>query len=100
MYADHTSFTLSAYDPVTVEEKLNKDLDEVQKWLKSNKLSLNVKKTKYMIIGSHHRLRHLNGDFCVINYRIDFLNIKIYFSIYVVSEKIFFYVNGSLEEHF
>ena len=37
-------------------------MDEVQKWLKSNKLSLNVKKTKYTIIGSHHRLRHLNGD--------------------------------------
>ena len=62
MYADDTSLTLSAYDPATLEEKLNKDLDEVQKWLKSNKLTLNVKKTKYMIIGSHYRLRHLNGD--------------------------------------
>ena len=50
MYADDTSLTLSAYDPATFEEKLNKDLDEVQKWLKSNKLTLNVKKTKYMII--------------------------------------------------
>ena len=46
MYADDTSLTLSAYDPTTLEEKLNKDLDEVQKWLKSNKLTLNVKKTK------------------------------------------------------
>ena len=62
MYADDTSLTLSAYDPTTLEEKLKKDLDEVQKWLKSNKLTLNVKKTKYMIIGSHYRLRHLNGD--------------------------------------
>ena len=62
IYADDTSPTLSAYDPATLEEKLNKDLDEVQKWLKSNKLTLNVKKTKYMIIGSHYRLRHLNGD--------------------------------------
>jgi len=50
MYADDTSLTLSAYDPTTLEEKLNKDLEEVQKWLKSNKLTLNVKKTKYMII--------------------------------------------------
>ena len=60
--------TLSAYDPTTLEEKLNKDLDKVQKWLKSNKLTLNVKKTKYMIIGSHQRLRHLkiNGDFNII----------------------------------
>ena len=58
-----TSLTLSAYDPTLLEEKLNKDLDEVQKRLKSNKLTLNVKKTKYMILGSHYvRLRHLNGD--------------------------------------
>ena len=62
MYADDTSLTLSAYDPATLEEKLNKDLDEVQKWLKSNKLTLNVKKTKYMIIGSHYQLRNLNDD--------------------------------------
>ena len=51
MYDDDTSLTLSACDPTTLEEKLNKDLDEVQKWLKSSKLTLNVKKTKYMIIG-------------------------------------------------
>ncbi|PFX11674.1 RNA-directed DNA polymerase from mobile element jockey [Stylophora pistillata] len=62
IYADDTSLTLSAYDPATLEEKLNKDLDEVQKWLKSNKLRLNVKKAKCMIIGSYYRLRHLNGD--------------------------------------
>ena len=62
MYADDTSLTLSSYDSTTLEEKLNKDLEEVQKWLESNKLTLNVKKTKYMIIGSHYRLRHLNGD--------------------------------------
>ena len=48
MYADDTSLTLSAYDSTTLEEKLNKDLEEVQKWLESNKLTLNVKKTKYM----------------------------------------------------
>ena len=62
MYADDTSLTLSAYDPTNLDEKLNKDLVEVQRSLKSNKLTLNVKKTKYMIIGSHYRLRHLNSD--------------------------------------
>ena len=59
---DDTLLTLSVYDPATLEEKLNKDLDEVQKWLKSSKLTLNVKKTIYMTIGSHYRLWHLNGD--------------------------------------
>ena len=59
--ADDNSLTLSGYDPKTIEEKLNKDLHQVQNWLQSNKLTLNVKKTKYIIIGSHYRLRHLNG---------------------------------------
>ena len=56
MFAD-TSLTLS----VALEEKVN-DIDEVQTWLQSNKLTLNVKKTKYMIIASQYRLRHLNED--------------------------------------
>lgn len=43
MYSDDTSLTLSGYDPTTLEEKWNKDLDEVQKWLLSNKLTLSVK---------------------------------------------------------
>ena len=66
MYADDTSFTLSAYDPTTLEEKLKKDLEEIQKWLKPNELTLKVKKTKYMVIGCQYQLRHLNGDLNVI----------------------------------
>ena len=31
MYADDTSLTLSANDSATLEEKLNKDVEEVQK---------------------------------------------------------------------
>jgi len=44
-----TSLTLSTYDPTTLEEKLNKDLDEVQKRLKSNKLTLKCQKDKINI---------------------------------------------------
>ena len=62
MYADDMSLTFSADNRATLEEKLNEDINGVQKWLQSNKLTLNVKKTKYMIIGSHYRLRHLNED--------------------------------------
>lgn len=62
MYADDMSLTFSADNRATLEEKLNEDINGVQKWLQSNKLTLNVKKTKYMIIGSHYRLRDLNED--------------------------------------
>ena len=47
MYADDTSLTLSANDAATLEEKLNKDISEVQKWLQSNKLAhIKCKKKK------------------------------------------------------
>ena len=41
MLMTHTSLTLSAYDPTTLEE------NEVQKWLKSNKLTLMSKRQIY-----------------------------------------------------
>ena len=60
MYADDTSLTTSSPDPMTLEFKLNSDLVKVQNWLHSNKLTLNVKKTKYAIIGSYYKLNNLN----------------------------------------
>jgi predicted DNA-binding helix-hairpin-helix protein len=39
-----------------IEYKINKDLDNIRKWIISNKLTLNIGKTEYMIIGSKPRL--------------------------------------------
>ena len=36
-----------------------------QSWLTANKLTLNVKKTKFMLIGSLYRLSQVNNDFTV-----------------------------------
>ena len=65
MYADDTSLTLSSSDPLDLQSKLNHDLAQIQTWLQANKLSLNVKKTKFSIIGSHNRLANLNHQFDV-----------------------------------
>ena len=35
----------------------------VQTWLQANKLTLNVKRTMYLIIASNHRLNQLEHDF-------------------------------------
>ena len=64
MYAD-TSLTTSSPDPMTLEFKLNSDLKKIQNWLHSNKLTLNVKNTKYAIIDSRYKLNNLNHDFIV-----------------------------------
>ena len=42
-----------------IEQKLNTDLENVNKWLISNKLTLNVKKTENMIMGPRYRLNQM-----------------------------------------
>ena len=59
MYADDTivftTIQLSNTCPTKdIEYNLNSDLNKINKWLKINKLSLNVKKSKYII----HKLRN------------------------------------------
>ena len=52
MYAD---YTMISYSPKTLDELhrvLNAELVDIEKWLQGNKLSLNVVKTKAMIVGS------------------------------------------------
>ena len=48
MYADDSSFYLSGPSPETLINIANTELTKVFQWLIQNKLSLNVKKSKYM----------------------------------------------------
>ena len=65
LYADDTTLTTSAEDPWVLEYKMNYDMNLIQSWLSANKLTLNVKKTKYMLIGSQFKLSQINSDFTV-----------------------------------
>ena len=66
MYADDTTLTTSAEDPRVLEHKMNCDMNLlIQSWLSANKLTLNVKKTKYMLIGSQFKLSQIKSDFTV-----------------------------------
>ena len=56
MYADDTNLSCKGQSSADIEYKLNCDLDNFQKWLISNKLTLNLKKTDFMIIRSKQRL--------------------------------------------
>ena len=51
MYAYDTIiyFNLKDFDPATIERDINSGLEKINVWLKLNKLSPNVKKTKYEI---------------------------------------------------
>jgi len=65
MYADDTTLTSSAEDPYVLEHEMNYDMDLIQSWLTANKLTLNVKKTKYMLIGSKFKSSQIHNDFTV-----------------------------------
>ncbi|XP_015780891.1 PREDICTED: G-protein-signaling modulator 2-like [Acropora digitifera] len=57
MFADDTSITVAAVSLTEVENKINLDLENLNRWLVANRLILRVTKTEFMVIGSHQRDR-------------------------------------------
>ena len=54
MYADDTTLFCNC-DNVCSENKINSELDNIFDWLCSNKLSLNVSKTKFACFHTKHK---------------------------------------------
>ena len=59
MYADDTCFLINGTDLNKLIKQLNVELKSLCTWFKSNKLSLNTKKTFYMVF---HRARLKHSD--------------------------------------
>ena len=57
--ADDTNLTVAHFDEYTLEQLMKHDLHEIHSWPITNKRSLNVIKTKYMIVASQYRIKHL-----------------------------------------
>ena len=55
MYADDTSLCYQSLDINKLNEVINNDLEELQKWLMGNKLSLNAMKTQSMLISTKQK---------------------------------------------
>ena len=62
IYADDTGIFVSGKNMRILEEKVNSDLHHVCSWLKTNKLSLNALKCKYIIIGSRYNLSQISNS--------------------------------------
>ena len=56
LYADDTSLTFSDSSALDLKKQMDTDLDHVSSWLCANKLTLNVLKSEFMLIGSRQRL--------------------------------------------
>ena len=56
MYADDTSITFTGNDVDEMNNCINLDLERIRVWLAANKLTLNMTKTEFLLIGSKQRL--------------------------------------------
>ena len=72
MYADDTSITYAGKDLNEIDDYLNKDLKSVNTWLSSNKLTLNLTKSEFLVITSRQRRVYLsdNPSLTINNYRV------------------------------
>ena len=59
MFAYDTNIPFAASTLIDVENGLNSEVRSLNQWLISNKLSLNVAKTEFMVIGVNQRLYSL-----------------------------------------
>ena len=62
LFADDTNVSTFAKSTEELEKRLNLDLKNIYQWLVANKLTLNLTKTEYMIIGSRHILNKIHSD--------------------------------------
>ena len=59
LFADDTVLYCSYKSPEELQKKMNTDLERVCDWLKMNHLTIDIKKSKFMLIGSGQRLARL-----------------------------------------
>ena len=64
IYADDTTITASAHflDLCSMTQRLNSDLDAVQRWASCNKMFINKKKTKFLLVHGKHIPAKLDED--------------------------------------
>ena len=76
MYADDTNLTFASKDPEELFSSLTHDLSNLKQWLDSNRLSLNVLKTKCLFTGTKHKISLLPSEprICLDGHLIERVN--------------------------
>ena len=73
MFADDTSISYSSDSIEQLQTVMNSELNNLNDWLITNKLSLNITKTEFMIIRSRQRVNASQDN---IDIRIDDREVK------------------------
>ena len=68
LYADDTIIYTSGSTINEVKTRLQCCLDSISHWYRSNRLHINIKKCKAMVIGTKSQLRSLNLDDFILTY--------------------------------
>ena len=74
VYADDTNISIQSNNLSELENLMNAEIANLNTWLEENKLSLNIAKTEFTIIGSRQRLLtfdNQNVEVCVNNKQIN-----------------------------
>ena len=76
MYADDTNLTFASKDPNELFSSLTHDLGNLKQWLDSNRLSLNVLKTKCLFTGTSQKISLLPSEphICLDGHSIERVN--------------------------
>ena len=74
IFADDTTITFAASAMTDLEDAVNLELRNLQRWLITNRLSLNIAKTEFMVIGSNQPIHALSNN--QIDIEIDGKSIK------------------------
>ena len=61
-FTDDTNLTFSAVDLSILQAEMRNDLNRIFNWISSNKLTFNILKTDFMVIGSRQRIVTLAGS--------------------------------------
>ena len=67
LFADDTNVFTSNKDPNYLSVMLNSDIDKLSIWFKANKLSLNLKKTKFMVFKPRQKRSNRNIQISIDN---------------------------------
>ena len=71
MYADDTSLAYASSNINDITKSMNAELENLRKWLHGNKLTLNVAKTRSMMIGTNRKLHESDiGELIPAHFKI------------------------------
>ena len=74
IFADDTNITFAASTMAVLKNAVNLELRNLQRWLITNRLSLNIAKTEFIVIGSNQRIHALSKN--QIDIEIEGLSIR------------------------